>query len=151
MASSSWELAMATSSTYQTAATYAQWQRDYAEHESRMQNPFRRKKPRTDDINTWTLDEIDEWANKCPRMRRWMQRTWWSPVPTVPIAKTDNLTSTVAYISIGDVTYRIMFCLECKMIARMRNTDKYWNSFGEYCIKDIGKYGHMWVPPENYF
>ena len=66
MASSSWELAMATSSTYQTAATYAQWQRDYAEHESRMQNQFRRKTPRTDDMNTWTLDEIDEWANKSP-------------------------------------------------------------------------------------
>eukprot|EP00959_Pyramimonas_sp_CCMP1952_P400873 8399955-Pyramimonas_sp.AAC.1 len=99
---SSRELAMASSSTM----TYVQWQRDYAEHESWMQNQVRRKKPRTDDMDTWTFDEIDEWANKCPRMRRWMQITW-SPVPGVPIAKTDNLTSTVAYISIGDVTYRM--------------------------------------------
>ena len=104
-----------------------------------------------DDMQSWTLAEIYEWANRCPRMKRWMQVTWWSPVPWAPIQPTDNLTFTMAYTSIGDVTYSIMFCLEIQMIRTMGAADRYWRSFGRYCIRDIGRHGHSWTPPEDYF
>ena len=136
---------------------YLQWQIEFAEPGSRMARSAAPSASATasgvpsDDMQSWTLDEIYEWANRCPRMKRWMQVTWWSPVPWAPIRPTDNLTFTMAYTSIGDVTYSIMFCLEIQMIRTMGAADLYWRSFGRYCIRDIGRHGHSWTPPEDYF
>ena len=159
--------------------TYLKWQTDYSEHERRIQKRFKtyhdfdvqpnplvqepsfHQFPRIQSSQssgssdmpniTWSLSEIDEWANSYPKMRRWMQITWWTPMPEIPIKKTDNFTSTIAYCSIGDITYTMLFCLDLNMIRMMSKTDRYWRSFGGSCIRDIKKHGHQWKPPEDYF
>ena len=138
--------------------TDEEWSRDFDEA---LEDGARRdgilvtadKRDERDDFphDSWTLEECYAWASKCPRRVKWMNTTWWTPLTGVPMRRTDSMTTTCAFISIGDVPYAIMFCFEVQTSSRLRTVDRYWRSFGATAIEDIAKHCHNWTPPEDYW
>ena len=143
--------------------TYVEWERDYEQCEARVlkkhkksgehqhQYPHVGLGDKETPHETWTNDEIYAWAKRIPKMKRWMEITWWTPLTPVDTKTTDNFSSTMAFCNIGDVTYTVLFMLGIPQIRIMCSADRYWRTFSRYAIRDIRRHGYQWIPPENYF